>query len=114
MNGESNREAYITTCKIDSQPEFAVCLRKLKQGFCINLEEWGGEGGGREIQKEGISVYLWLIHVEVRQKTTKFCKAVNLQLRYKLIHKKILYIIADKRQHLTKRCMDFREKIVSY
>ena len=24
--------------KIDSQPEFAVWLRKLKQGLCINLE----------------------------------------------------------------------------
>ena len=120
MNGESNTEAYITTCKIDSQREFAVWLRKLKQGFCINLEEWGGEGGGREIQKEGICVYLWLSHVEVWQKTTKLCIAVNLQLRYKLIHKKIQYIIANKRQHLTKHCMDltkhcvgFREKMVS-
>ena len=28
----------ITICKIDSQWEFAVCLRKLKQGLCINLE----------------------------------------------------------------------------
>ena len=31
-------------CKIDSQWEFAVCLRKLKQGLCINLEVWDGEG----------------------------------------------------------------------
>ena len=36
--GESNVETYITTCKIDSQWEFAVCLRTLKQGFFINLE----------------------------------------------------------------------------
>ena len=28
----------ITICKIDSQQEFAVWLRKLKQGLCINLE----------------------------------------------------------------------------
>ena len=27
-----NRETYITICKIDSQQEFAVWLRKLKQG----------------------------------------------------------------------------------
>ena len=47
--GESNRETHITICKIDSQREFAVCLRKLKQGLCINLEEWDGEGDGREI-----------------------------------------------------------------
>ena len=43
----------IATCKIDSQWEFAVCLRKLKQGLCVNLEGWDGEGEGREIQKRG-------------------------------------------------------------
>ena len=32
---------------------FAVWFRKLKQGLCINLEEWDGEGDGREVQKEG-------------------------------------------------------------
>ena len=43
----------MTVCKIDSQREFAVWLRKLKEGLCINLEGWGGEGGGREGQKGG-------------------------------------------------------------
>ena len=33
MYGESNIETYITICKIDSQREFAVCLRELKQGL---------------------------------------------------------------------------------
>ena len=42
MYGESNMETYITICKIESQQEFAVCLRKLKQRLCINLEEWDG------------------------------------------------------------------------
>ena len=32
MYGESNMEIYITMCKIESQGEFAVWLRKLKQG----------------------------------------------------------------------------------
>ena len=49
MYGESNRETYITICKIDSQWEFVVRLRKLKQGLCINLEEWDGERDGREV-----------------------------------------------------------------
>ena len=49
--GKSNMETYITICKIDSQREFAVWLRKLKQGLCINLEGWDWEGGGREVQK---------------------------------------------------------------
>ena len=55
---------HIIICKIDSQWEFAVWLRKLKQGLCIKLEGWDGEGDGNEVQK-GIYVYLWLIHVEV-------------------------------------------------
>ena len=45
MYAESNMETYITTCKIDSQQEFAIGLRKLKQGLCINLKGYDGEGG---------------------------------------------------------------------
>ena len=65
MYGKSNIETYITICKIDSQWEFAVWLRKLTQGLCLNLEGWGGEGDGRGFKREVIYVYLWLIHVEV-------------------------------------------------
>ena len=65
MYVKSNMETYITTCKIDSQWDFAVRIRKLKQGLCINLEGWDGEGDGKEAQRKGIYVYLWLIHVEV-------------------------------------------------
>ena len=53
MYGKSNMETYITVCKIDSQWEFAVWFRKLKQRLCINLEGWNGEGDGREVQKRG-------------------------------------------------------------
>ena len=53
MCGESNMEAYITMYKIDSQWEFAVWLRELKQELCNNREGWGGEGDGREVQKGG-------------------------------------------------------------
>ena len=53
MYEESNMETYITICKIESQQEFAVWLRKLKQGLCINLEVLDGEGDGREVQKGG-------------------------------------------------------------
>ena len=58
-------ETYITICKIDSQGEFAVWLRKLKEGLCINLAGLGGEGDRRRFKKERTYVYLWLIHVEV-------------------------------------------------
>ena len=46
-------ETYITTWKIVSQWDFAVWLRKPKQGLCINLEGWDGEGDGREVRKGG-------------------------------------------------------------
>ena len=48
--GESNMETYITICRVDSQREFAVWLRKLKKGLSINLEGYDGEGDGRKIQ----------------------------------------------------------------
>ena len=63
MYGKTNMETYITICKIGSQWEFAVWLRKLKQGLCINLEGYRGrerEGGGRW---EGVSkgrVYMYI------------------------------------------------------
>ena len=79
MYGESQMETYISMCKIDSQWEFVVWLRELKQGLSIILEGWDGAGDWREVQKEGIYVYLWLIHVEVWQETTEFCKAIILQ-----------------------------------
>ena len=37
MYGKSNMETYITICKIDSQREFALCLREFKQVLRINL-----------------------------------------------------------------------------
>ena len=46
MYGKSNMESYITMCKVESQQEFAVWLRKLKQELCINLEGCDGEGDG--------------------------------------------------------------------
>ena len=57
--GENNMKAYITICKIDSQWEFALWLRKLKKLLYITLEGWDCGGDGREVQKG------WLIQVEV-------------------------------------------------
>ena len=57
-------ETYITICKIESQWELDVWLRKLKQALFINLGGMGREMGGR-LKREGTYVYLWLIYVEV-------------------------------------------------
>ena len=53
MYVESNMETYITEYKIDSQWEFAVWLRQLKQGVRIKLEGWDAEGDGKEVQEGG-------------------------------------------------------------
>ena len=49
--GDSNMETYITIYKIDSQREFSLCLRKLKERLCTHLEGWVGVGDGREVKK---------------------------------------------------------------
>ena len=53
MHGKRNMETHITICKINSQWEFAVGLRKLKRGLWINLEGQDGEEDGREVRKGG-------------------------------------------------------------
>ena len=53
MNAKSKIEIYITMCKMDGQWEFAVWLRKLKQGLSVNLEGCNGTGDGREILEGG-------------------------------------------------------------
>ena len=77
MYGKCNMETCISICKIDSQQETAVWLRKLKQGLCINLEGWDGVGGSTE----RTHVYLMLVRVDAWQRQTQFCKAIILQLK---------------------------------
>ena len=49
--------------------------------LCNNVEGWDGVGGGRE----GTYVYLWLIHVDVWQKLTQYCKTIILKLEINLL-----------------------------
>ena len=48
------RVTWKLICKTDSQCEFAVWLRKLKQGLFINLEGWDGKEMGRSFSREVI------------------------------------------------------------
>ena len=65
MYGKSNMETYVTMCKIDSQWEFAVWLRKLKQGSVSTYRGGMGREMGGRVKREGVYAYLQLIHVEV-------------------------------------------------
>ena len=51
----------------------------------------GWEVEGR-LKREGTNVSLWLVHVDVWQKSTQYCKAIILQLKINLIIKKEEYI----------------------
>ena len=46
----------------------------------------GWEVGG-SFRREGTRVYLWLIHVDVWQEPTQYCKAIILQLKINLKNK---------------------------
>ena len=82
MDGKSNMEPYITICKIVSQREFAVWLRKLKQGLCINLEGWEGVGDGREAQNGRKYIYgSFMLMLDRKQQNSveqlSFSKKIN-------------------------------------
>ena len=47
--------------------------------ICDDLEGWNG--GGERLQREGIHVYIELIHGVVQPKLTQHCKAIILQLK---------------------------------
>ena len=46
-----------------------------------NPERWHREEGGRGVQDGGTHVHLWLIHVNVWQKPSQYCKAIIFQLK---------------------------------
>jgi len=57
--------------------------RGAQTGALYQPRRMGGGGGRRETQEGGTYVYLWLIHVDVWQKPTKFYKANIFQLKSK-------------------------------
>ena len=71
-----------------------------------DLEGWDGVGGSRgRFKRKGTSVYLWLIHADVWQKPTQYCKAIILQLKIN----KFLKVKKSLLQNNLKAC-GFRER----
>ena len=50
-------------------------------GSVTTQSGWMGREFARRFQRERTYVYLWLIHVDVWQKPTRYCKAIILQLK---------------------------------
>ena len=57
---------------------------------------------GERFKRECIYVYLWLIHVEVWQKITKFCKTIILLLKINKLKKCLTDKKNPKAFHITK------------
>ena len=77
----SNECSGLTLCRIGSQWEFAVWCRESKAGALWQLT---GVGCGGRFKREGTYMYGWLlIHVDVWQKPSQYCKATILQLKIK-------------------------------
>ena len=53
---------------------------------------------GRRLKREGIYVYLWLIHIVLWQKPTQHCKAINIQWKINL---KIIILQGQQQQKNT-------------
>ena len=78
-NWESSIETYTWPyIKSDSHWKFVVCCRELKSGA---LWQPRGVGWGGRFKKERTYVYLCLIHVDVLQKPSQYCKSSILQLK---------------------------------
>ena len=77
--------------------------------LCDNLEGGLGREAGGRFRREGTYVFLQLIHVDVWQKLTQHCKAMILQLKYKLKKKKSAgqekhVLQKQRRNHLLHEC----------
>ena len=80
MNGESSMEAYQLTHKTDSQWKFAMIQGTQTEAATTQRGEKGWDVAGK-FKREGTYVHLWLIHVDVWQKSNQYCKAIILQLK---------------------------------
>ena len=79
MYGKSNMKLTLPYVKLIAKGNLLYSSGNSNRG---SVSTWM-VGMGREMEgrfkREEIYVYLWLIHIEVCQKTTKFCKAIILQ-----------------------------------
>ena len=73
MRWEIGNDLHTTMCEIDSQWEPAVQHRELSSGLCDDLEGKGAE----RLKREGIYVYIQLIHFIVQQNQHNILKQLH-------------------------------------
>ena len=88
MYGESNMETYILPYVKQIANGNLLCDSGNSNRGSVTTQKGGfGKEMGERFKSEETYVCLWLVHVGVWQKTTKFPKAIILQLKNKLIFK---------------------------
>ena len=93
-NWESSSETYtLLYVKLHGQWEFVEDTGSSNGMLCDNLEGWHGVGGGGKVQEGGTYVFLKLIHVNVWQKPTQYCKAIIFQLKINEFKNNVAYLI---------------------
>ena len=103
--GETNCESGIKIYTLPFVKQIAngnLLYSAGNRAWCPLTVQTGGKGQqemGGKFKREGICVYLWLIHVYVRQKPTQHCKAGILQLKIN----KLQWLIHRYRNKLTKQ-----------
>ena len=81
-------DIYTTMCKIDIR--WAAAVWALGAQCPRDNLEGGKVGSGREVQEVWTYVYIWLIHVDIWQKPTQYCKAIIPQLN-KFVKKEVFW-----------------------
>ena len=71
---------------MDGQWRFAVWCREARPGALWQPRVWDGWEVGGRWKREGTYVHLWLIHADVWQRPTWYCKAIILQLKINKIY----------------------------
>ena len=92
---ENSMETYITICEIDSHENFMCDSWNSNQGSATTQRGGMGWKVGGRFKQEWPYVYLWLIHVDVWQKPTQYCKASVLQLNINKFFKKEAHRLRD-------------------
>ena len=87
---EFSRQEYWSGVPLPSPIYTLLCIKQIARGKllystgssaqCSVMAQRDGMGSeGRRYKREGISVYIWLIHLFVQHKPAQHCKAIILQ-----------------------------------
>ena len=79
--------------------------------ICDDLDGWDGVGVGGSLKREGIYVYLWLIHIVVWQKPIQHCKAIIHQIKKQLASTFLIIVFVSTILHFRSERRDLHPNL---